>query len=125
MQVNDHPRHQSQHEQKQHLHQRHHQLMKNSASTLSTHFSFASPNASVSASQPMSFTQHPPSSTDAAIECLEITIQAIKKAEPLPALLRIWFDGLPGYHPVCKLDSVYGAKKWRGVSGLSKFYQPR
>lgn len=56
---------------------------------------------------------------------LDLTIQVFRNAETLPALWRIWFDGLPGRHPVCDLDKVYGVKKWRGSSKESKFYQRR
>lgn len=56
---------------------------------------------------------------------LELTVQAFKNVETIPALWRIWFDGLPGHYPVCELDRVYGLKHWRGSSGDSKFYQRR
>ncbi|KAF1806241.1 hypothetical protein FB192DRAFT_1441636 [Mucor lusitanicus] len=95
-----------------------------STSTLPNQLSFSLP---VAASQPLpAASQLPASSAAVGTEGLAITIQAFKNAETLPTLWRIWFDGPPGFHPVCKLDSVYGVKNWRGASGgLSKFYQRR
>ena len=92
-----------------------------SASVLPTQLSFSLPATAALAST----SQPPASSTAVGTEGLALTIQAFKHAETLPALWRIWYDGLPGFHPVCELDRIYGVKNWRGSSGLSKFYQRR
>ncbi|KAI8378384.1 transcriptional activator of glycolytic enzymes-domain-containing protein [Blakeslea trispora] len=56
---------------------------------------------------------------------LELNIKAFRNVKTLSALWRIWFDGLPGHHPICKFDEVFGVKIWRGTASDSKFYQRR
>ncbi|CAO3629067.1 unnamed protein product [Mucor hiemalis] len=66
-----------------------------------------------------------PVDSRASTNGLDITVMAFRNTETLPALWRIWFKGLPGHHPVCDLDKIYGLEKWRGSLSDSKFSQGR
>ncbi|OBZ86852.1 hypothetical protein A0J61_05095 [Choanephora cucurbitarum] len=75
----------------------------------------------------ISYNHHLRSIKDAfkAVDLHKLNIKAFRNVKTLSALWRVWFEGLSGHHPICKLDEVYGVKSWRGTSSDSKFYQRR
>lgn len=61
-------------------------------------------------------------------QILQVLILLPKLSRMLKLCLRFGVYGSMAFQDfirICKLDSVYGVKRWRGSSGLSKFYQRR
>lgn len=84
-------------------------------------FAPSTPQAASSLNRPLGTTP----GTTQVDEFLKLTIRAFRGAKTLKALWRIWFDGLPGHHPICELDNIYTVKGWRKSDGDSKFHQRR